>query len=132
MSHPTSQAPALHDLPDVPVGLLRLAPDGRIRGCNRMALDLLGCAPEELLDAPSALLWGLDPEDLAGDEGVWIASGEDPARRVRYQRAGDECGGWWLSLPHAETVALLRDAALLGRAEQPLAAALELRPLARV
>src|SRR5690606_7845200 len=48
--------------------------------------------------------------DLQGEEGVWVASGADPARRVCYQHDRD-CGGWLLSLPDAETAALWRERA---------------------
>ncbi|UWX03823.1 hypothetical protein H1235_14770 [Pseudoxanthomonas sp. NC8] len=75
-------------------------------------------------------LWGLEPTDLAGSEGVWAAPGSDPARRVRYQReeAGD---GWLLSLPHAETATWLREVAHLAGGDLAQPAHPLLWPLAR-
>ena len=116
-------------LPDAPVALLRLADDGRLLAANRAARDLLGLEPERLPAAVGDFLWGLDPAVLAGEEGVWAAPGDDPARRVRYQReAGD---GWLLSLPHAETAALLRESARLADGDLSQATHPLLWPLVR-
>ncbi|WP_394005292.1 methyl-accepting chemotaxis protein [Luteimonas sp. WGS1318] len=93
-------------LPDAPVGLLRLAGDARIVAANAVARDLLGLGarPDGGWPAP----WGVTREALRGPDGVWVAAGDDPARRLRYRRDGE---GWQVSLPHAETAALLRDQA---------------------
>ena len=95
---------AIDGLPDAPVGLLRLADDGRIVAANAAARDLLGldARPDAGWPAP----WGIPRDALQGADGVWIAPGDDPARRLRYRREGE---GWLVSLPHAETAALLRD-----------------------
>ncbi len=121
----SSVVATLESLPEVPVALLRLSGDGLLTGCNQMALDLLGCSQEELAGAPAALVWGLDHTQL-GEEGVWVAAGDDPARRVRYQRDRRE-GGWMLSLPHVETAALLRDAQALAGDAVPLVASVPMQ-----
>lgn len=91
-------------LPDAPVGLLRLGRDMRIVAANAVACDLLGLGarPEGGWPAP----WGVTRGALRDADGVWIAPGDDLARRLRYRRDGE---GWLVSLPHAETAALLRD-----------------------
>ena len=99
-----ASACAIDGLPDAPVGLLRLDHDGRITGANAMARDLLGLG--ECPDAGWPAPWGIPLEALREREGVWIAPGDDPARRLRYRRDGD---GWLASLPHPETAALLRE-----------------------
>lgn len=93
-------------LPDAPIGLLRLTSHGHIDEANAVARDLLGLGarPDSGWPAP----WGVPRDALQAPEGVWIAPGGDPARRLRYRRAGE---GWLVSLPHAETAALLRDQA---------------------
>ncbi|WP_045736660.1 methyl-accepting chemotaxis protein [Xanthomonas sp. MUS 060] len=102
-------------LPDAPIALLRLDPDGCVSAANRAALDLLGIPADTLLGASSEVVWGLPLAALVGSEGSWLAPGNDPSRRVRYQCDRDRDGqGWLLSLPHPETAALLRDVALLG------------------
>src|SRR5690606_22780592 len=100
-------APAL---PDAPVALLRLDRGGRITAANRSARDLLGLEGASLPVAGAGPLWGLCAGDLADAGGVWVAPGDDPARRLRYQ--ADE-HGWILSLPHAETATVLREVAQL-------------------
>ncbi|WP_447729605.1 methyl-accepting chemotaxis protein [Pseudoxanthomonas suwonensis] len=113
----TGSAPTLTEgqatasaLPDAPVALLRLDREGRIVAANRAASDLLGLEDAVLPVPASGPLWGLDVGELARAGGVWAAPGDDPARRLRYQ-ADDE--GWIVSLPHAETATLMREAALL-------------------
>ncbi|PPU92146.1 methyl-accepting chemotaxis protein [Xanthomonas albilineans] len=108
----TDAAPAA-GLPDAPIALLRLDPDGCVSAANRVALDLLGVQADTLLGASSEAVWGLPLAALVGSEGCWLAPGTDPSRRVRYQCDRDG-QGWLLSLPHPETAALLRDVALLG------------------
>lgn len=124
-----SAGTTLDTLPEVPVALLRLSAEGLITAGNRMALDVLGCSAEQLAGAPAAQLWGLDPAVL-GTEGVWVAPGDDPARRVRYQREA-QAGGWLLSLPHVETAALLRDARALSTTTTatPMAVSTPMQPL---
>jgi len=97
-------------LPDAPVALVRLDDGGRILAVNRAAVDLLDLAglADGALDC--SCVWGLAPADLQGEEGVWVAPGADPARRVCYQHDRDG-GGWLLSLPDAETAALWRERA---------------------
>src|SRR5690606_26329902 len=97
-------------LPDAPVALVRLDDGGRILAVTRAAVDLLDLAglADGALDC--SCVWGLAPADLQGEEGVWVAPGADPARRVCYQHDRDG-GGWLLSLPDAETAALWRDRA---------------------
>jgi len=114
-------------LPDAPVALLRMGADGALLAANRAARELLGLEAGPLPPARDGL-WGLDPAQLDG-EGVWVAPGGDPARRVRYRREGAD---WLLSLPHAETAALLRGTARLaaGDAADSVAHPL-LEPLAR-
>ncbi|MGY1408114.1 methyl-accepting chemotaxis protein [Luteimonas sp. A611] len=97
-------------LPDAPVALIRLAGDGRVRALNRAAIDLLDLAGADPEALSCSCIWGLATDDLAGDEGVWVAPGADPARRVCYQLDRDS-GGWLLSLPDAETAALWRERA---------------------
>jgi len=97
-------------LPDAPVALIRLASDGRVRALNRAAIDLLDLAGVDPEAMPCSCVWGLATDDLIGDEGVWVAPGADPARRVCYQHDRD-AGGWLLSLPDAETAALWRERA---------------------
>lgn len=118
----TEQAPPTADatpaavpaLPDAPVALLRLDPAGRISAANRGARDLLGLDGAVLPVPAAGPLWGLQPDDLAAGGGVWAAPGDDPARRLRYQ--AEAGGGWIITLPHAETATLLREAAQLARA----------------
>lgn len=117
-------------LPDAPVALLRLDADGAVTAANRAALDLLAAGADALIGQPCHCVWGLPADALDGEEGVWLAPGEDPARRVRYQRDRDG-GGWLLSLPHPETAALLRDVAMLGRDAAPVVGSLAVQPLAR-
>jgi len=119
-----------HSLPEAPVALLRLSDQGTLTAFNRAALDVLGCTADELDGADASRLWGLEASEL-GDEGVWAAGGDDPARRVRYRR-DPETGGWLLSLPHVETAALLRDAVALAAIQMPQAAAVvaPMQPLA--
>jgi len=108
-------------LPDAPVALLRLDDAGQVLAVNRAAIDLLdlaGAAPGTL---DSGCVWGLSPDDLAGEEGVWVAPGADPARRVCYQHDRD-CGGWLLSLPDAETAALWRERAAAAAEPAPVLA----------
>lgn len=97
-------------LPDAPVALIRLAGDGRVQALNRAAIDMLDLAGADPEALPCSCVWGLATDDLAGDEGVWVAPGADPARRVCYQHDRDS-GGWLLSLPDAETAALWRERA---------------------
>lgn len=99
---PGPGAPAVAALPDAPVALLRLGADGHLVAANRAACELLGLDAGRLPSAREGL-WGLDPAVL-GEEGVWTPPDGDAARRVRYRRDGE---GWVLSLPHAETAALL-------------------------
>lgn len=117
-------------LPDAPVALLRLDADGAVMAANRAALDLLAAGAGALIGQPCHCVWGLPADALDGEEGVWLAPGEDPARRVRYQRDRDG-GGWVLSLPHPETAALLRDVAMLGRDAAPVVGSPAVQPLAR-
>lgn len=117
-------------LPDAPVGLVRLGADARVLAANRAALDLLEVSGNALAGACCADVWGLPVDALTGEEGVWQAPGEDPARRVRYQRDRDG-DGWMLSLPHPETAALLRDLAMLGRDAAPVVGSLAMHPLAQ-
>ena len=107
-------------LPDAPVALIRLDGDGRVLSLNRAAVDLLDLAGAGPGALDSGCIWGLAPADLSGEEGVWVAPGPDPARRVCYQYDRD-CGGWLLSLPDAETAALWRECA--ARAAAPASAA---------
>jgi len=117
-------------LPDAPVALLRVDDDGRVVAANRAALDLLSTGADALLGHPCDTLWGLPADALSGEEGVWHAPGDDPARRVRYQRDRDG-SGWLLSLPHPETAALLRDVAMLARDIAPMVGSLAVQPLAQ-
>src|SRR5690606_34845973 len=105
-------ATGLSPLPDAPVALIRLDAEGRVLAVNRAAVDLLdlGGALADPGALDSRCIWGLSAADLQGEEGVWVASGADPARRVCYQHDRD-CGGWLLSLPDAETAALWRERA---------------------
>src|SRR5690606_34537312 len=96
---------------DAPVALLRLDLGGRITAANRSARDLLGLEGASLPVAGAGPLWGLCAGDLADAGGVWVAPGDDPARRLRYQADGGH--GWILSLPHAETAMVLREVAQL-------------------
>ncbi|KAF1687285.1 chemotaxis protein [Pseudoxanthomonas broegbernensis] len=116
-------------LPDAPVALLRLGEDGLLQAANRAALEQLRLAPDALPAPAAQHLWGLVPEALAGEEGEWASPGDDPARRVRYRR--DVQGGWWLSLPHPETAALLREAARLAHGDLATAVHPLLWPLVR-
>ncbi|MBB4131121.1 methyl-accepting chemotaxis protein [Xanthomonas sp. 3075] len=115
-------------LPDAPVALLRLSADACVVACNRAGLDLLGKTARELQGAPAQVLWGLDAADLSGEEGVWAAPGDDPARRVRYVRDRAH-GGWMLSLPHVETAILLREATRLADDSLPVPISPLLQPL---
>lgn len=117
-------------LPDAPVGLLRLDADGCLVGANRAAIDLLGLAAAALDGRTRGIPWGLPVEALSGRDGTWLAPGDDPAARVHYQADGER-GGWVLSLPHAETAALLREAAALAEGEGRTPALALLQPLAR-
>jgi methyl-accepting chemotaxis protein len=117
-------------LPDAPVALLRLDATGVVLAANQAALDMLGVEAQALLGAACDRIWNLPAEALGGDEGVWVAPGEDAARRVRYQRERDG-DGWMLSLPHPETAALLREMALLGQERVPALATPPLQPLAQ-
>ncbi len=103
-------------LPDAPVALIRLAADGRVLALNRAAVDLLDLPGADPTTLSCDCIWGLAPGNLSGDEGVWVAPGPDPARRVCYQLDRDG-GGWLLSLPDAESAALWRE-----RAAAPVAA----------
>lgn len=100
----------LPTLPDAPVALIRLAQDGRVHALNRAAVDLLDLAGVDPATLSCDCVWGLSEADLAGDEGVWVAPGADPARRVCYQIDRDG-GGWLLSLPDAASAALWRERA---------------------
>lgn len=100
----------LPTLPDAPVALIRLGQDGRVQALNRAAVDLLDLAGVEPSTLSSDCVWGLAADDLCGDEGVWVAPGADPARRVCYQLDRDG-GGWLLSLPDAASAALWRERA---------------------
>ncbi|MEL1262925.1 methyl-accepting chemotaxis protein [Pseudoxanthomonas putridarboris] len=117
-------------LPDAPVGLLRLDASAAIVAANRAALDMLGLPAERLLGHACDGIWGLPAGVLTDEEGVWQAPCDDPARRVRYQsdRDGD---GWLLSLPHPETAALLRDMDMLARDAAPVVGSLAMQPLAQ-
>ena len=115
-------------LPDAPVALLRLSAEACLVGCNRAGLDVLGKTASELQGAPAALLWGLSATDLVGEDGVWAAPGDDPARRVRYVR-DREHGGWMLSLPHVETAIILREATRLAEDSRPVPISPLLQPL---
>ncbi len=97
-------------LPDAPVALIRLDAGGRVLALNRAAIDLLDLAAADAASLDSGCIWGLSPDDLCGDEGVWVAPGPDAARRVCYQLDRD-AGGWLLSLPDAESAALWRERA---------------------
>ena len=97
-------------LPDAPVALIRLEAGGRVQALNRAAIDLLDLAGADPATLSCDCIWGLAPGDLCGDEGVWVAPGADPARRVCYQLDRDG-GGWLLSLPDAESAALWRERA---------------------
>lgn len=123
-------AAASFRLPDAPVALLRLDAAGVVNAANRAALDMLGVDAQALHGEACERIWGLPAAALCGEEGVWVAPGEDAARRVRYQRERDG-SGWMLSLPHPETAALLRDMAMLGQDSAPLPTALALQPLAQ-
>src|SRR5690606_27208232 len=103
-------------LPDAPVALIRLGADGRVLALNRAAVDLLDLPGADPTTLSCDCIWGLAPGNLSGDEGVWVAPGADPARRVCYQLDRDG-GGWLLSLPDAESAALWRE-----RAAAPVAA----------
>ena len=100
----------LPSLPDAPVALIRLEAGGRVLALNRAAIDLLDLAGADPATLSCDCVWGLAPGDLSGDEGVWVAPGADPARRVCYQLDRDG-GGWLLSLPDAESAALWRERA---------------------
>lgn len=121
------ELPPLAMLPDAPVGLLRLDGDGSVQATNREALACLEITPGQLAAAGAPAIWGLAVESLIGESGVWAAPGNDLARRVRYRRDGD---GWLVSLPHAETAALLRDIGLLDAGTAPVAGLPVLQPLA--
>lgn len=128
---PIAQSPGTtpQSLPDAPVALLRLSDQGTLTACNRLALEVLGCSTaDQLCGADASRLWGLDAAAL-GHEGVWVAGGDDPARRVRYQR-DPEADGWLLSLPHVETAALLRDALALAGDRTGVPVTAPLQPLA--
>jgi len=120
---------AAAELPDAPVGLVRLDACGQVVAANRAACDLLGREPGAWPWPAQECLWGLEPGLLVGQEGVWAAPGEDPARRVRYQR--EPGGGWILSLPHAETAALLRGVTALAAGDLSQAANPLLWPVLR-
>ncbi|MCE4362443.1 methyl-accepting chemotaxis protein [Xanthomonas hortorum] len=115
-------------LPDAPVALLRLSAEACVVACNRAGLDVLGKTASELQGVPASVLWGLSAADLVGEEGVWAAPGDDPARRVRYVR-DREHGGWMLSLPHVETAILLREATRLAEDSRPVPISPLLQPL---
>lgn len=115
-------------LPDAPVALLRLSAEVCVVACNRAGLDVLGKTAGELQGAPASVLWGLSAADLVGEDGVWAAPGDDPARRVRYVR-DREHGGWMLSLPHVETAILLREATRLAEDSRPVPISPLLQPL---
>ncbi len=115
-------------LPDAPVALLRLSAEACVVACNRAGLDVLGKTADELAGAPAGVLWGLSVTDLVGEEGVWAAPGDDPARRVRYLRDRAH-GGWMLSLPHVETAILLREASRLAEDSRPVPISPLLQPL---
>ncbi|GAE52738.1 methyl-accepting chemotaxis protein [Xanthomonas arboricola pv. pruni str. MAFF 311562] len=115
-------------LPDAPVALLRLSAEACVMACNRAGLDVLGKTAGELQGAPASVLWGLSAADLVGEDGVWAAPGDDPARRVRYVR-DREHGGWMLSLPHVETAILLREATRLAEDSRPVPISPLLQPL---
>ena len=115
-------------LPDAPVALLRLSAEACLVACNRAGLDVLGITAAALQGAPATLLWGLNAADLVGEEGVWAAPGDDPARRVRYTRDRVH-GGWLLSLPHVETATLLREAIRLAEDSRPVPISPLLQPL---
>jgi methyl-accepting chemotaxis protein len=121
----STSAAAPARLPDAPVALLRVDAEGMLADANRAALDMLGLGAQPVRSAACDVVWGLPPGALRGSEGVWAAPG-DSARRVRYQRDGD---GWILSLPHAETAALLRDIQALARDASPLVESPHLAPL---
>lgn len=97
-------------LPDAPVALVRLDSDGRVLALNRAAVDLLDLAGADPATLSCDCIWGLAPNDLCGEEGVWVAPGPDPARRACYQHDRDG-GGWLLSLPDPDTAALWRERA---------------------
>ncbi|MGQ3469498.1 methyl-accepting chemotaxis protein, partial [Xanthomonas campestris] len=78
--------------------------------------------------APATRLWAWTAPDLAGEEGVWPAPGDDPAPRVRYTRDRVH-GGWLLSLPHVETATLLREAIRLAEDSRPVPISPLLHPL---
>ncbi|TYT26206.1 methyl-accepting chemotaxis protein [Luteimonas viscosa] len=105
-------------LPDAPVALIRLDRDGRVQALNRAAIDLLDLAGVDLDTLSCSCVWGLAPGDLTGDEGVWVAPGADPARRVCYQHDRDG-GGWMLSLPDADSAALWRERSVRATAPPP-------------
>jgi len=130
-AEPAAQAADRHPhraLPDAPVGLLRLDGAGLVTAANRTARDLLGLEDEALPGPAAELLWGLDVAALQPAGGVWVAAGDDPARRLHYQPDGG--GGWSLSLPHAETATLLREAARLAGGDVPAVTHPLLLPLA--
>lgn len=103
----TTRLPAL---PDAPVALIRLDGDGRVQALNRAAIDLLDLAGADPQALGCDCVWGLSPDNLGGEEGVWVAPGPDPARRVCYQYDRDG-GGWLLSLPDPHSAALWRERA---------------------
>ncbi|OCG94299.1 chemotaxis protein, partial [Xanthomonas euvesicatoria] len=115
-------------LPDAPVALLRLSAEACVAACNRVGLDVLGKTALELQGAPASVVWGLSAADLVGEDGVWAAPGDDPARRVRYVRDRAH-GGWMLSLPHVETAILLREATRLADGSRPVPISPLLQPL---
>ncbi|MDR6992197.1 methyl-accepting chemotaxis protein [Luteimonas sp. 3794] len=115
-------------LPDAPVALLRLDAAGHLLDANRVAIDMLALAPGMLDGQTLGVPWGMPLDALRGTDGVWVAPGADPASRVRYQADPDH-GGWILSLPHPETAALLRQAAVLHEAAGEGVAAGGLQPL---
>ncbi|MDR7193665.1 methyl-accepting chemotaxis protein [Luteimonas terrae] len=115
-------------LPDAPVALLRLDAAGHLLDANRVAIDMLALAPGMLDGQTLGVPWGMPLEALRGHDGVWVAPGADPAARVRYQADPDR-GGWILSLPHAETAALLRETAALHAAAGDASAPFGLQPL---
>lgn len=115
-------------LPDAPVPLLRLDSRAVVVAANRAALEALETRMEVLRGQPCDRIWGLPLEALSEPAGIWLAPDGDPAHRVRHRQDRDN-GGWWLSLPHAETAGLLRDAARLERDDVAESSLLE--PVAR-
>ncbi|MDH5835063.1 methyl-accepting chemotaxis protein [Luteimonas kalidii] len=120
-------ATCLPALPDAPVALIRLDGDGCVQALNRAAIDLLDLAGADPASLRCDCVWGLSPDDLGGEEGVWVAPGPDPARRVCYQYDRDG-GGWLLSLPDPHSAALWRERA----AAAPVVPAVPVAPVAPV